>query len=54
MTCIFCLQVSPYSLIGVQISQLYKVVGILWDVKTLGSHISETIYPILMKFTGCT
>ena len=49
MTCIFCLQVSPYSLI--QVLQLYKVVGILWDVKTLGSCISETIYPIAMKFT---
>ena len=28
--------------------------GILWDVITLGSGISETIYLILRKFTGCT
>ena len=49
MTCVFCLQVSPFSLI--QVSQLYKVVGILCNFKTLGSHISKTIYLIAMKFT---
>ena len=30
------------------------MVGILWDVKTLGSYISKTIHPIAMKFTGVT
>ena len=30
------------------------MVGILWDVKTLGSYISKTIYPIAMKFTEIT
>ena len=25
--------------------------GILWDVKTLGSCISKTTYPIAMKFS---
>ena len=28
--------------------------GILWDVKTLGSYISKTIYLIVMKFTAVT
>ena len=27
------------------------MVGVLWDVKTLRSCISKTIYPIAMKFT---
>ena len=27
------------------------MVEILWDVKTLGSHIFETIYLIAVKFT---
>ena len=32
---------------------LYRyIVGILWDVITLGSYISKTIHPIFMKFTG--
>ena len=30
------------------------MVGILWDVKTLGSYISKTIYQSVMKFTGDT
>ena len=28
------------------------MIEILWDVKTLGSHIFKTIYPIAVKFTG--
>ena len=52
---------TPYSFTEVQVSQFYSftylyryVVGILWDVKTLGSYISKTIHPIAMKFTGVT
>ena len=52
---------TPYSFTGVQVSQFYRytclyryMVGILWDVKTLGSYISKTIYPIAMKPTGVT
>ena len=29
---------------------VYKVIGILWDIKALGSHILKTNYPIAMKF----
>ena len=44
---------------GTRFTELYSgiglyryMVGVLWDVKTSGSYISKTIYPIAMKFTG--
>ena len=47
---------TPYSFTGVQVSQFYRYIclyrymgRILWDVRTLGSYISKTIYLILLN-----